>query len=781
MAPKFERWRQDDEKISQFAKSDWHTKQACKFWAFKKDCTPEELHAWMTCDDGTPTWGESHCRKFVKGYGIFENLDKENFRLGDSHRIDRPNNIQTSKRKYDSLRRQTPEKYQASTKRQKVRQIVDILTKRGDESGKEILEKVMQKPEILKLMPETFVAQFGPTYLTNVNAVFQRLKNVKSSSALTTKNLLLAAGLTQETCNQQQVSQFFGVHRSTISAALSTREKFDSHEINSLLVPLRTQRVGVPHEVRQIILQFLMENSVADTSNKQVFVKSEAGKERKVVRYLLQPARDLFAVFCKVRKDEVLKCFHRMPGATFFYSSIPSNFKNVKIPDFGACMKCTPTIEAFSVFSKMIKGTCTQPCGDPNSRCPNLYCQCDQECTCSCGCETCTQCKVCNFPARLSDFIDSLLCNDKTWDCVEQNCKKCAVSDLSDFAKFSSLGEALEITFITYERVQYTVKPGRVFNTHKRLAHQVKIGEFLKDIFPAMLTKYIEHSFLYKNQNKAVDLMLDPANVQLPPHVLVWAFDYSRNPELFFEKMIVEQVKDRPQITLAPLLSYKSEMKDGIKSLGKKCTFYISEDNQHKSHMSMSIFGRHAEKEIPVFQDTLDQKSRMVLVVVTDGSPTELKNVELFNFWSKLAVKWKITILLPYFATAHGKYQYDPEGGLWKYIYATQCVQALKENSTNLEKIAEWFNIHHTTGKNSDSTVTSRETLVHGSVQQKNSTFKSIQGTRSNHCYMVLGVPGEIYMRKAFCYYCDSCQNGDFQNCTNGKIPPWKKVQIKSK
>ena len=102
--------------------------------------------------------------------------------------------------------------------------------------------------------------------------------------------------------------------------------------------------------------------------------------------------------------------------------------------------------------------------------------------------------------------------------------------------------------------------------------------------------------------------------------------------------------------------------------------------------MSMSIFGRHAEKEIPVFQDTLDQKSRMVLVVVTDGSPTELKNVELFNFWSKLAVKWKITILLPYFATAHGKYKYYPEGGLVEVHICHSVCPSVKREQYKLGK-----------------------------------------------------------------------------------------------
>ena len=354
--------------------------------------------------------------------------------------------------------------------------------------------------------------------------------------------------------------------------------------------------------------------------------------------------------------------------------------------------------------------------------------------------------------------------------------------DVRSLLQNSSVNSATEVTYISYEQESYTVKQGRTFKTHRRLSHTTDMRNFLQTIFPAMMQKYILHSHLYKIQNKAVDDMLDHISPKLLPHVLVWAFDYSRNPELLFEKMVVEQVKDRPQITLGPLLSYHVKAGDGDKlELEKTCTFYISNDNQHKTHMSMSIFERQCERQIEGFKNEIGSDEKMCLIVVSDGSPTELKNVELFNFWSKVSQKFDITVSLVYFAAAHGKFQYDPEGGLWKFLYRSECVRALKEESTNLTKIAEWFNTYHVGPRSGESAITKRETLVHGSVKQSNSVFKSVKGSSLNHNFLFTGVAGNLYMRKAFCFQCENCKKFKFLLCTNDQIPAWTRATIKRK
>ena len=75
----------------------------------------------------------------------------------------------------------------------------------------------------------------------------------------------------------------------------------------------------------------------------------------------------------------------------------------------------------------------------------------------------------------------------------------------------------------------------------------------------------------------------------------------------------------------------------------------------------------------------------------------------------------------------------------------------------------------------------SRKTIVTPPVEHFLSEYKSIEGVRSNYCYLVQPNCSYIHYRRYTCTSCVKCKELKFLECVNNTRGSWKKAKITKK
>ena len=281
--------------------------------------------------------------------------------------------------------------------------------------------------------------------------------------------------------------------------------------------------------------------------------------------------------------------------------------------------------------------------------------------------------KACDkIPTYSSAFPESLVCDSPTHACYFNTCNTCKNGalfmqkyplqeirheiDQSDSESDHDGEETARQTSVSWYQWEETTNTLGYSNLAKVL-HEGDFSDLYND-FTKVLPKFLEHSFVKRNQAKAYEDC--KAKLKDDPSYAIVQFDFSQNMTCEWQDAPMSTHWHKTQITIFTCVGWHQDQ--------KLCKVIVSDDRGHN------------KESIIVFLDTLMEglpKDVKIIDFWSDGPTSQFKNRFAAEIIRYLQEKYGVKIRWNYFATSHGKGPVDGIGAIIKR-FVTQKIMTRK-------------------------------------------------------------------------------------------------------
>lgn len=249
------------------------------------------------------------------------------------------------------------------------------------------------------------------------------------------------------------------------------------------------------------------------------------------------------------------------------------------------------------------------------------------------------------LPIEFKPFIDKIVCNSKSKDCMTQSCLICR--NKIDLYTPENLEEPLK--YLQWQKVDNKSQKVEILSTVHGVFDELK----------AQLKYFLIHTFVKRAQADTFNNLksaVDGSNILIQ-------LDFSENASLLAQNEIQSAHWSHSQATVFTAYAWISE------SLRESCVI-VSDDLEHTKTQIYCYINYLLNYLKQTYPDIAN------VSVFSDGTSAQFKNRYMFSCLHMLEQNFKIKLTWNFFATSHGKGVVDGIGGtikrsVWNYVKST--------------------------------------------------------------------------------------------------------------
>ena len=287
-------------------------------------------------------------------------------------------------------------------------------------------------------------------------------------------------------------------------------------------------------------------------------------------------------------------------------------------------------------------------------------------------------------------------------------------------------------------------------------------------INPGQGFTFVEHYFRQKYQYQMYMDCLD--TLKYGECVLVQ--DFSKNKTLIHQNEIKASYWSQGQVSIHPtVIYYKTHVSEKSKRI---VITHLSDINSHNAHLVYYM----TKDCINILSKLFPGVQLKKVYVWSDGCASQYKGKTSFFYLDK----FEVIIERNFFGSEHGKGESDAETG----IISRQYLQAIRSNETvimNASDLHEYL-CEKNDKKFNDGTFSKIYRLVTDEdMKEINQKFEAVKvETLKGKCTRILhqikpGANKGVLLSRNYSCFCNSCLNGDFENCENYQFTQGKFIE----
>lgn len=289
----------------------------------------------------------------------------------------------------------------------------------------------------------------------------------------------------------------------------------------------------------------------------------------------------------------------------------------------------------------------------------------------------CLNKEISNFPNYSGDFVDNLVCDSGSEECMLGRCSNCPKwldtirKESEGFLDDPLLWYQWERVEVAYQVKKKNLEPKNIVKKMKKICKEGTLDDVLSSL-ESKIPSFLEHVFIKRQQSKYFEEKL----THLDQEEAVVQVDFAENYTCKHQDEVQSAHWNQEQVTLFTV------------AIWTKCP---SGDNVCETHVIISDEMAHDKTSVAVFMSTIlsefvkekhpDVKKAYIF---SDGPSSQFKNKYIVSILHKL--NQIVNIQWNYFATSHGKGVVDGVGGtikrlVWKALAARKAAVVVDAKS----------------------------------------------------------------------------------------------------